>query len=258
MNLKFVLPTNLRNKAPKSLRSATLVLHRRRPSSETGALLLKVTMKRKKGDSIKMITVATKRLAPGSWGEIRIKVTRAVAFWAKRGRKHNRGLTLTIIDPSATDDKMLKSKPSAVFSLEQPKITLAVVLNPTESINPIADNNKNIGNNMDESDCKQTGGKCCRKEMVVSFTELGWDWVISPTHVDIGLCSGDCPNNFRSANWHSVLKNKLAAKDPENPDLGAHCSPKTFSPISIMHYDTDGVLVTTPYSDMSVNTCACA
>ena len=212
-------------------------------------------MKIRKGSEIKHVLVSSTRLLASQYGSIAVGISKAVAYWSRKGRRYNRGLSVTV---SAADGKPVRD---AVFRLKTPYIGLSVVTKPSREVTSVAPEKAEVRklagmDDSEESDCKQTGGKCCRRELIVSFEEIGWDWVVSPSHVDIGECAGDCPNDFRSANWHSVLKSKLASSSGSEV-AAAKCSPKSFGSISIVHYDQRGRLVTTPYSDMSVNTCAC-
>lgn len=37
-------------------------------------------------------------------------------------------------------------------------------------------------------------GRCCKRELIVDFEALGWDWVLAPRQYTANYCSGTCQN----------------------------------------------------------------
>lgn len=44
--------------------------------------------------------------------------------------------------------------------------------------------------------CSSQATECCVQDLYVSFSEIGWDWVIDPAGYSPNMCQGDCSSEF--------------------------------------------------------------
>ncbi|XP_007943667.1 growth/differentiation factor 15-like [Orycteropus afer afer] len=107
--------------------------------------------------------------------------------------------------------------------------------------------------------CAAGEAHCCGvKSRRVMLEELGWaDWVLAPRELDVRACVGACPPRFRPASTHSRIKSRLHDLDPGSTPEPC-CVPASFEPVVLMHHDSDGRLMLTPYEDILVKDCHCA
>nr|XP_033813021.1 growth/differentiation factor 15 [Geotrypetes seraphini] len=109
-----------------------------------------------------------------------------------------------------------------------------------------------------EEDCKNSETNCCRKSLRVSFEEIGWsDWVMAPKSYTMYFCDGSCPHNYKPASMHAQIKARM-----HNLSNGATpapcCVPANYGSMVLMHYNSVGKLILTPFEDMIVQKCHCA
>ncbi|XP_075759026.1 growth/differentiation factor 15 [Pelodiscus sinensis] len=108
-----------------------------------------------------------------------------------------------------------------------------------------------------EEECRKNDGKCCLKSLKVSFQDIGWsDWVIAPNSYYMKFCAGSCPHNHKPASMHAQIKARLHTLSKEMPS--PCCVPAGYDPMVLMHYSSDGRIVSTLFEDMIVTRCHCA
>nr|XP_005279135.1 growth/differentiation factor 15 [Chrysemys picta bellii] len=108
-----------------------------------------------------------------------------------------------------------------------------------------------------EEECGKSDGKCCLKSLKVSFQDIGWsDWVIAPNSYYMKFCEGSCPHNYKPASMHAQIKARMHTLSKETP--APCCVPAGYDPMVLMHYNSDGRLVSTLFEDMIVTKCHCA
>lgn len=106
--------------------------------------------------------------------------------------------------------------------------------------------------------CPLGEGRCCRLQSLrVSLEDLGWsDWVIAPRQLDLRVCSGACPSQFRSANRHAQMVARLHRLKPGLAPAPC-CVPSSYEPVVLLHRDSEGRVSLTPYEDLVANDCHC-
>lgn len=106
--------------------------------------------------------------------------------------------------------------------------------------------------------CPLGEGRCCRlKNLRASLHDLGWaDWVISPRELDLRMCSGACPSQFRSANMHAQMLARLHSLRPEAAPAPC-CVPSSYEPVVLMHRDSQGRVSLTTYDNLVAKDCHC-
>ncbi|KAG8517243.1 Growth/differentiation factor 15 [Galemys pyrenaicus] len=107
--------------------------------------------------------------------------------------------------------------------------------------------------------CPLGAGRCCRlRSLRASLEDLGWaDWVMAPREVDVRICVGACPSQFRSANTHAQMQARLHGLNPEAAPAPC-CVPASYEPVVLMHRDSDGRVALTPFDDLVAKDCHCA
>lgn len=106
--------------------------------------------------------------------------------------------------------------------------------------------------------CPLGEGRCCRLlSLRASLDDLGWaDWVMAPRELDVRMCSGACPSQFRSANRHAQMLARLHRLKPEGAPAPC-CVPASYEPVVLLHRDSEGRVSLTPYDDLVANDCHC-
>ncbi|XP_067416949.1 growth/differentiation factor 15 [Emydura macquarii macquarii] len=108
-----------------------------------------------------------------------------------------------------------------------------------------------------DEECRKSEGKCCLKSLKVSFQDIGWsDWVIAPNSYYMKFCEGACPHNYKPASMHAQIKAQMHTLSKVTP--APCCVPAAYDPMVLMHYNSDGRLVSTLFEDMLVTKCHCA
>ncbi|GBM11455.1 Inhibin beta E chain [Araneus ventricosus] len=112
-------------------------------------------------------------------------------------------------------------------------------------------------------DCEVESSSCCRKVLYVSFKDIGWDnWIVQPEGYNANACKGSCKNRLDLTDRHHThVILRLISKSGNNySDINdtINCSPKAYSPLSIIYTDDKGLKVITNLPDMSVSECACS
>ncbi|KAM4658138.1 growth/differentiation factor 15 [Amazona ochrocephala] len=108
-----------------------------------------------------------------------------------------------------------------------------------------------------EEECGKSDGKCCLKSLKVSFQDIGWsDWIIAPNSYYMRFCEGSCPHNYKPASMHAQIKARMHSLSKATPP--PCCVPAGYDPMVLMHYNSEGRLVSTLFEDMLVTKCHCA
>uniref|UniRef100_A0A2K5QEI0 Growth/differentiation factor 15 n=2 Tax=Cebus imitator TaxID=2715852 RepID=A0A2K5QEI0_CEBIM len=110
----------------------------------------------------------------------------------------------------------------------------------------------------DGDHCPLGPGRCCRLHTVrASLEDLGWaDWVLSPREVQVSMCIGACPSQFRAANMHAQIKTSLHRLKPDAVPAPC-CVPASYSPMVLLQKTDSGVSLQT-YDDLLAKDCHCA
>ncbi|KAJ6664209.1 hypothetical protein lerEdw1_008427 [Lerista edwardsae] len=108
-----------------------------------------------------------------------------------------------------------------------------------------------------DEECGKGYGNCCLRTLKVSFEAIGWsDWVVAPSSYSMKFCEGSCPHNYKPASMHAQIKARLHSLSGETP--APCCVPAAYEPMVLMHYGSDGKVVTQLFDDMIVTGCHCA
>lgn len=106
--------------------------------------------------------------------------------------------------------------------------------------------------------CPLGEGRCCRlQSLPASLDDLGWgDWVMAPRELDVRMCTGECPSQFRSANRHAHVLARLHRLKREGAPAPC-CVPASYEPVVLLHRDSEGRVSLTPFDDLVANDCHC-
>lgn len=114
--------------------------------------------------------------------------------------------------------------------------------------------------------------KCCRHEMNVTFTKLGFREmknIIEPKAFEAGYCQGMCPLNYNLATNHSKIQGLMHQLDKRNAKLLKHrtelvpktcCAPSKLGDLEILIVDSEDStkLKLETWQNMRVLECACS
>ncbi|XP_034853411.1 growth/differentiation factor 15 [Mirounga angustirostris] len=106
--------------------------------------------------------------------------------------------------------------------------------------------------------CPLGEGRCCRLQSLrASLEDLGWaNWVVAPRELDVRMCIGACPSQFRSANTHAQMQARLHGLNPDAAPAPC-CVPASYEPVVLMHQDSEGRVSLTPFDDLVAKDCHC-
>ncbi|KAI5193261.1 growth/differentiation factor 15 [Manis pentadactyla] len=106
--------------------------------------------------------------------------------------------------------------------------------------------------------CPLGEGRCCRLQSLrASLEDLGWaSWVVAPRELDVRMCVGACPSQFRSANTHAQMQARLHGLNPDAAPAPC-CVPASYEPVVLMHQDSEGRMSLTPFDDLVAKDCHC-
>lgn len=101
--------------------------------------------------------------------------------------------------------------------------------------------------------------KCCIQSLLISFKEIGWDWIVQPEEFDAFYCRGKCrdvSSNFAST--HALIQSILKYKGRRV--TRPSCVPRKLRHLDLLHYDDRDPpqLVISRHKGMIVKDCACA
>lgn len=109
-----------------------------------------------------------------------------------------------------------------------------------------------------QGDCPLGLGRCCRLQILrASLEDLGLtDWVLAPRELNLRMCSGACPSQFRPANMRAQMLARLHDLKPEVAPAPC-CVPASYEPVVLMHRDSAGRVSLTPYDNLVAKDCHC-
>uniref|UniRef100_A0A8C8VMJ5 TGF-beta family profile domain-containing protein n=1 Tax=Pelusios castaneus TaxID=367368 RepID=A0A8C8VMJ5_9SAUR len=108
-----------------------------------------------------------------------------------------------------------------------------------------------------DEECRKNDEKCCLKSLKVSFQDIGWaEWVIAPNSYSMKFCEGSCPHNYKPASMHAQIKARMHTLSKVTP--APCCVPAAYDPMVLMHYNSEGKVISTVFEDILVTKCHCA
>ncbi|XP_055975655.1 growth/differentiation factor 15 [Sorex fumeus] len=124
---------------------------------------------------------------------------------------------------------------------------------------PAASRGRRSTQELGEDRCPLGAGRCCRLvSLRASLQDLGWaDWVVAPQELDVRMCIGACPTQFRSAKAHTQMQARLHRLRPDSVPEPC-CVPSKYDPVVLMHRDNLGHIALTPFDDLVAADCHCA
>nr|XP_045615173.1 inhibin beta chain-like [Procambarus clarkii] len=110
--------------------------------------------------------------------------------------------------------------------------------------------------------CDKDTKMCCKQNLYISFSELGWDdWIIAPSGYNANYCKGSCASVFRSpdsfTHFYSQMLEEVSRHRPPGA-LTQCCAPTKLSPMSLIYLDEISNIIKRDVPRMVVEECGCA
>ncbi|XP_011949814.1 PREDICTED: growth/differentiation factor 15 [Cercocebus atys] len=171
-------------------------------------------------------------------------VTRPLRRQLRLARPQAPALHLRLSPPPSQSDQLLVKSSSA-----RPQLEL--------HLRPRAARGRRRARARNGDHCPLGPGRCCRLHTVhASLEDLGWaDWVLSPREVQVTMCIGACPSQFREANMHAQIKMNLHRLKPDTVPAPC-CVPASYNPMVLIQKTDTGVSLQT-YDDLLAKDCHC-
>jgi len=94
-------------------------------------------------------------------------------------------------------------------------------------------------------------GNCCRMHMMMNFTALKWDWVITPKTYDAYVCVGECTQGSVSREHSGFVR------DIKNHRVDMCCVPKSYKKLKFLYTTQEGHVVQRELDGFIVKACEC-
>lgn len=171
-------------------------------------------------------------------------VTRPLRRQLRLARSQAPALHLRLSPPPLQSDQLLVKSSSA-----RPQLEL--------HLRPRAARGRRRARARNGDHCPLGPERCCRLHTVhASLEDLGWaDWVLSPREVQVTMCIGACPSQFREANMHAQIKTNLHRLKPDTVPAPC-CVPASYNPMVLIQKTDTGVSLQT-YDDLLAKDCHC-
>ena len=110
-------------------------------------------------------------------------------------------------------------------------------------------------------DGEEMGRRLCqRRQLYVSFDELGWeDWIIAPHGFAAFYCDGECSfplNAPMNATNHAIVQTLVNLMDDHRAPK-PRCAPTRLGHLNLLYYDDTNNIVMKKYNNMVVRACGC-
>lgn len=109
-------------------------------------------------------------------------------------------------------------------------------------------------------DARLSRRSCQKKNLYVSFRDLGWqDWIIAPDGYAAFYCNGECSfplNAHMNASNHAIVQTLVHLMNPYRVPKPC-CAPIKLSSISVLYFDDNSNVILKKYRNMVVKSCGC-
>ena len=103
-------------------------------------------------------------------------------------------------------------------------------------------------------------GRCCKRERIVDFQALGWDWVLSPRQYVANYCSGTCHNPNPAERTHMTSDSQIVNSMLQYLDSGAVstcCVPRNEESLTMLTISEEGALRVSHNVIKTIHSCKC-
>lgn len=213
--------------------------------------------------------------------------TSTVDFWVYKLSENSRWISLSISYSSSTTEEnysdifYFELNQTRWNKLQLPRIWLSPSWNDTisYSVEIIGQNFEYSGNRRPflmiskssfmasrqrrEVTC-DTNESCCLQPLRVSFTDIGFNWVLYPEELEANMCIGKCTRDHSAQRTHyeRAITKVLETDNTLQESLGECwtlcCKPKILEPVRVFYNDTEGVIHDQYIPDLVVKSCSCS
>lgn len=97
---------------------------------------------------------------------------------------------------------------------------------------------------------------CCRRTMDISFSDLGWTWMVAPRRLTTSVCIGSC--RAPSMTFESFMVNLMQGHGRPSSRDERRCRPSRTDHFDALVINEDGDIQMMRLPDFIVRECACA
>nr|XP_054765386.1 growth/differentiation factor 11-like [Lytechinus pictus] len=108
----------------------------------------------------------------------------------------------------------------------------------------------------------QQSEECCkRRNLTISFRELGFNWILAPLEYNAHFCGGECTELFNMADTHALIRALIRIESPRSLPRPC-CTPSKLGSLPVLYLHqldgdkTEARLYALP--DMVVDSCGCS
>lgn len=106
-------------------------------------------------------------------------------------------------------------------------------------------------------DCRPGINTCCRQLLRISFTDIGWGWILVPHSFDMNYCTGSCYGHILPINTHSSFLQQVALYK-KRKDMAPCCTPTKLAALSMLVFDPYMNINQVDIPNMTVEECSCS
>ncbi|XP_041475777.1 uncharacterized protein LOC121424538 [Lytechinus variegatus] len=98
---------------------------------------------------------------------------------------------------------------------------------------------------------------CCRRTLDISFSDLGWHWIISPRRLTTSVCFGSCLTPTSSMTFESFMVNLMQVDGP-SPQHDRKCRPSRSEDFDALVFAETGDIQIMRVPNLIVHECSCS
>nr|AEL12444.1 myostatin 1 [Helobdella sp. Austin] len=165
---------------------------------------------------------------------VSLDVTELVKRW-KSGASVNRGFKVVMSDDKGAGVALVSVKQSGDENY-MPVLEMDIV----KATHPRSKRSANT--------CNFDSQMCCTKELIVNFTEIGWNFVLAPNTFGSSLCLGNCP---------SITLPRPIIISSDNPVPQNCCTPSQYIPLTVMYFNSINSIRIETINGIVARECTC-
>ncbi|XP_036146957.1 growth/differentiation factor 8 isoform X2 [Monomorium pharaonis] len=112
------------------------------------------------------------------------------------------------------------------------------------------------------SNCLPEMTECCRDELYINFTDIGWsDWILHPNGYHAYFCRGSCSTpaalTVSGSEYNNVIMKLMTKKGHQKNKIVPCCSPTQLAPLQLLYVNSNNTITQKTLPNMVVEACGC-